>query len=1381
MDVPQDYTLLLPMKVDAFVFNGPVCDGEGPGKAKVAPITQPNYTFLQLGDRLAQHDILPHVDLHAAAPRALNARFSDIGKDKPRTNRAGVYVHWTMPRPLRSGVAVTKDDTKKDDTKKDDKKKDKGGGDEKPVDGEAPNDPSVPRYPALPNRWLVIRSLHQSPAMAATGAPAVTAWVIESDRTRSVDELDITADVEVDVSPFVTSFLAPKQKPGDISVEEQAEVFIGHSVPAADWDPKDQPGDEAKRVGLSAASSSNQLFVDCQYHCSNVFSMLDTFEYVDQDNNTQHLEKAEADYYVVGWHNNPDKDLLKPAKGDEEEKRSARLEALRIAVDRTVPKEAADAMAKWLDAPGAGRTLFHGAMYDVEWNIDALPGKRPADELAATMDKMPFAVGTTPMDAVLAYLGPRSAAGEVEKGIMALQALLKAADDGVDAQVAAEDEVQAYNFSHLDGGDHFYLPAGEGKAGQGAVGSTPSPEAQDDLRATNAVQHLLDGTRRRIKQLRWDIFSWWWKLISDVDAGQGSSPVAGKPNVYDTRDELEVLLSLACKLEALVEKNKPALPAKKGVMEAFHQRADPTLIIGGVEAGWPVDFNADTLAARLSGQTADKGAALPPTDAYVDCIGADVREAGRHLVQEFLALRDVKADPKKDDRLRPLYHDGRRPDKDADSKTNPWRDRWAGSQPWSPLYVEWEAEYAHIPYEHWELGQRDAGTKQSPAPKATYLLKDDIRHKDPTTAYPDLRYVAGRALLLPQPAFSLRVHIQRLFDTLPAAQLDGVLDGDSRRALLNKLDELALLSLPLSGLTDHLVTRYQGSHVKPMVRQPGHEPIVLQEATKVLPPPPDGGNNTKRRQIDLGLIGESSDPTPYGSLATLAGLPRGVSGFKPVTHGQLRFSKINVVDKFGQVVHAIDPALVDDPPAIYPTVGDVYAIDGVPGDGGDDANVVDPLRSSLHHSEYVQLLPAINQPARLNAHFVVPNADAASGGAKWRPATEFDEPVWGWVVVNYADRGLQFFLPNGAFYREVRSAGSTVEWLPFSGPPGPTGNVQLDALVSSLARDEDRLRAFMDMAMTALGATVPPPTAYSQFLNALVGRPLALANTGWSLELAGASLRTESSIHEQVEAELDTGLLPGDGRAQYEFAVKFGDKANNYDGLVAYFAAKDDKAPAGGGDLDLSKMYTYFHTKYKLDGKVLAPIDKNSYPKLKSYWRNPHDYVTKSPSDDLTTLARSYEGARNRELQVFGALLDPFAPISAYTGILPVRKLTLPGWTWTAALKRITAFFHAGPVLLTKNVPAFQAENRLGQDDGNALAKPTPPGHSVHLPALRTADWAWLQPYDLGSDSDPQAYMALDVTGGGVDEAPSWTPGPMTAVEGFMQLRAPIEQGKPAQ
>lgn len=77
-----------------------------------------------------------------------------------------------------------------------------------------------------------------------------------------------------------------------------------------------------------------------------------------------------------------------------------------------------------------------------------------------------------------------------------------------------------------------------------------------------------------------------------------------------------------------------------------------------------------------------------------------------------------------------------------------------------------------------------------------------------------------------------------------------------------------------------------------------------------------------------------------------------------------------------------------------------------------------------------------------------------------------------------------------------------------------------------------------------------------------------------------------------------------------------------------------------------------------------------------------------------TSLApERYEDLANVQLAVFGAIVDPFSAVHAYSGTLPVKQLTLPYWTWQCPIEKISA----GPVLVIWDVPDFDAERQLRQ------------------------------------------------------------------------------------
>jgi hypothetical protein len=96
--------------------------------------------------------------------------------------------------------------------------------------------------------------------------------------------------------------------------------------------------------------------------------------------------------------------------------------------------------------------------------------------------------------------------------------------------------------------------------------------------------------------------------------------------------------------------------------------------------------------------------------------------------------------------------------------------------------------------------------------------------------------------------------------------------------LLRDIHQLKFISAPLTGVTDHLLTRCGGSHVKPNVRRQGmdlQKSDVLQTAIDVAnlnivsnPPDPKdhAGHNENFDRDGLSLIEAESALTPYGNI-----------------------------------------------------------------------------------------------------------------------------------------------------------------------------------------------------------------------------------------------------------------------------------------------------------------------------------------------------------------------------------------------------------------------------------------------------------------------------------------------------------------------------------
>jgi hypothetical protein len=415
------------------------------------------------------------------------------------------------------------------------------------------------------------------------------------------------------------------------------------------------------------------------------------------------------------------------------------------------------------------------------------------------------------------------------------------------------------------------------------------------------------------------------------------------------------------------------------------------------------------------------------------------------------------------------------------------------------------------------------------------------------------------------------------------------------------------------------------------------------------------------------------------------------------------------------------------------------------------------------------------------------------------------------LTCSYVESALQLFLPDGTFYREIVLGGvnkDTVSpaFTPFAKDVSESIPKQLDDLVTQL-KDEDYLDAFFTMIDGAFANLPPTDDAYAQYMNSIIGKPLALVNAGFSLELGTPPLQNESTLNytpvDRTLLPLNTPVLPTGqdwnvqpvpaGTLQYSFKIKLGDDQRTYDGLVGYFKAfADDKSA-----FDISTIFTYWNDP-KFPNTTVA-ISPGNYPPLAATHVLP-DMLVDSTTPLVGTKAKTREqifAERNANISdnVFACIVDPYTAMHIYTGILPIQSLKLPEWTMESAMNNMTAFFKVGPVLVTKDVPAWN------KDMPSHILKPTDPpgevlaGSEVAVPSIGKAGWAWLQPYDepipkslagskangksgaVGSSGDkidikPPPYIAMGV--GKVDSRPRFEDSPYTVLEGYLRQTGPL-------
>jgi hypothetical protein len=1414
-------TVLVPLQLNAFVLNPKLCD---PGDSKIAPITQPNYTFLRLTDNLITADVLDHVDLHCVSPANLNSRLTDLGTGKVYPDRIGVYLHWTLPQVYRSGTAAAKGTPNA-----------AGPGDPTATQAErklqqgyprpaAPHPSSQPDYSApefrpVPNRWVIIRRIDPKSVPKNTGIPLQDAFVVESDFLTKIDSFKADDDIETKATPFINP--ADLDPHGGRIIDGQAEWFIGSNTPLSEWKPNPDP--KAYLSSLTIMTSSNQLFADYVPHNSNVFSIIDNFKFK-SGNDTVYLESATADYHVLGWHSKAADD---PFTTDA--KVEAPLHSERLAQCKMRLKDPDSGSAPtWKDSTTPTRVLCHASLYGVKYSRTALPdgpdgitnlAKRAGTRL---ITEQPIAIGVTPLDALLAYCRAHadkdaSPMSDLEHDILKIRDLLNASEnDDVDALQAAADESYEEAFTKFDGGTQWHYQL-----------STPGPKPAPppDAKAFakfNDDQDAYDGALRECQKLRWNLFAQWWKYVSGMI--EKSKKDDYKKNLDNLSSDLTKVISRITSLQKLLPnaETNPIPNVQKGARDRFYRRKDPTILFGGIQNGFEADF-ADALPVRLQDQVVSSPA--PPeagtwdgfeefakrVKSTVGLLPEDLQESGLLSMMEFYHLRP--ANPQNDrataPQTIPWFHN--EPSRQVPETRG--RDLWQDTQPWLPLFIEWEADYYHIEYDKWHL--KETGRLSHWGSKVLHHgFEGDISEANVS----DKRTVSGRVVLTPQAASTLKVSIDQIFRTTNPKDLVDVYGiGDTeKKDLTTKISALDFVSSTMTGLTSGLLTLHEGSHMKPRVRLPNQAPITIDAA--LLAAPPFTRDMMDSMDIETAL-------TPYGdSVAFETTDPP----MKLATHGQLMFTKLNIIDKFGQAICAIPP----EPhhtipkgipiPTINPCLSDPY----FPG----TINDVDPTHSDARANTvqaqsdnvacpFVQLTPSINQPARLNAHFVI--KDDKSG--QWRPCTEWEPPIWGWLVVNYADYGLQFFLADGTFYREVRVGGPTdatpqPKWLPFDAPsklgPDVQGRAvgQLDFLIAKCAGHIGYMQALFNMIQQSVDENkVHAPNSYATFPSAIIGKPLALVNTGWSLELADRENANWSTVNTAPPFPKLLGRPPNaKPKDYYRFHVKLGDGDRAFDGLVGYFNSSPTSKDPNESDLDLRKIFTYF-TGVSSSKAVVDPgddpreaITTDNFPVFDPYW-------LAAGEKGADTSARTLQ--HNEKLQVFGMIMDPFVPIHGYSAVLPNTKLQLPTWIVEEGLKNITAFFHMGPLIVPTDVPtAFDERLAIKEEYASTLiqlsekaptttpAAPVNPADPsaapaavtmiphIQIPVQAQQSWKWLQPYlfEPGVTKDPitgklqpweTRYNAFDLSpdaAAGQDaQEIRLERGPYTAVEGYLQLVKP--------
>ncbi|KAH6953576.1 hypothetical protein DER45DRAFT_635125 [Fusarium avenaceum] len=1305
----------------------------------LANVSQPSYENLLPNRFNLRHDIGESVDVQNASPWQINPRIADVVTGEVNKSKLGIYLHWCLPKTFRSGES-------------------EGG---------------TVKYSEIPDRWLVFRHVTESqPYMSA-----LEIFLVESNKIRKVHDLfDAKDDLERASSPFLDPELRP---------EEQLDTVMGMlSRLSGDWEP--DKDDKDYHCPLTVMGTGDPLFADYMPHNDAVFSLHDNL--TSSGKAPGSTESAKVSYTVCGF----------------------------FAKDVTAQSQ-------------EPMQVCWGSLYSVNYQRDQSPGLVQAAEVADRFARLqPLAIGDNVLDACIATLEGSQDIQESAVSEVLCQLKAAAALPGSTSQLdRASTSSGSFKASH--GGYHWRVKQKE----KSALGGTLEPPgASNDhvltvdqiktLRRLNEIQDYLDALHRRKRYVRHLIFCEWWKHRSLADddeplAQQRRSQAVTKAQRLLKRMEMvNTLISAAEEVIATVEK-KALLhgPFEKVEGRKFFSHADPAFVLRDIGSGWPANWDEKT--PTISDKDLESWLSTSVSDLrkWVEHVPFD-KNAGPTTTARVSEAWDVMITNKGLHKLPPSFQLSVRnmvlaftgelmtaqPGSKSPFNSLSLKELCWDGQPWRPLFIEWEAEYVHIPVGMWHLVHDDDGS----------VRYDILPGNDLSKVQLSSRSVSGRSLLQPDAQTALQGMLKMMIKAVPHAS--GT-ENEEAKWMNDFLGRLSLSFGRLDGFTDHLLTLCQGGHAIPTrikrssrFRSTLPSDIILGDEKNLdLFYGISAAGNEDASESAGGL-----DVTPYG--ARHEGLSyvksRKLSAqdeknrfFRPVTHGQVRLTNFNIIDRFGQVICAFDPRPSQGKKAFYPHIASNLLCDPKKVKDDVEPNIALPLSSdevSNGDCPWFQLGPRINQDARLHATFMA-TENTTTGTDRpsnfgLRPAADGDTAVFAWLLINFHNQSIQVYDEKCIFKGEAYLPSNPysdqpVHWeslmmtdrdyhvLPHMllNERGLQLESGLRSLVSGNTKRIKHLMSLHDLILSMSNAKflrslwesivaaqdhihTTSTEQSATFPSALVGRPIALANLGLGIELATPPMRSQAyadyaendplqdepgrdDVRDEVyEFESDSEL------GRYEFGIKLGDMLGGGDGLIGYFTPSRH---------DANEIAWAFVTDYcKRDDKssifVQHPANAPPLTVSPNYPSLLPESTALKPSLNILTEVNDYRIRKNEALlsSAVTVLMDPFLPVNIRSGILPAVSAQLNQTVIEHDLRSFSIMIRSGPTLIGArgSDPVLSEVGRVdiqivdGKDEALSRAR-----FPVHTPAATTtgAKWQWVQPVE-------DDIMAVE--GNGVEEPP---------------------------
>lgn len=757
---------------------------------------------------------------------------------KPSTYYNGVYLKWRMPEAFTHGAQDSASGTTK--------------------------------YPAVPNRWLIVRLSGPLTARQAT------AWIVESDYV-----VPLPPPPPQNASQVGSMYVGFETGSGNTPVG----IYIGRNVNVSTgtW------AEAGTSLDLTAMAPGNPAFAAYQPQNNNVFSFTDALDGVADET---------LSYQVLGWFSNSQDD---PLSGVSAEDFASQLKTF----DWTLTKDTDPTLT-------AGWTLLAGSVCGVEWQTEIIP---PGGAPTRT-SPVSIAVGNSSIEALTALVTAQASAQNTPIDAELLEAfqldLLDVLDEPDGAAVLA-DKLLASFFQRYAGGYVWQIVDAPG------VTDPPEPAELEKERAWLALleqsQQALDEGLRTLAGLQVQMYVTWWKYTSWSTDYYGSTSIDGLDDQSQLQAQLDptVAGSLAAQTAnqmAIVQKLATQVPSgdtpdqlqaaiaayatsqdlpasrqlKRAAAPTFFMRNNPIVLITGAGASGIVDdtgcslcrfpseimtgfkFGDQTISAstpgliipqpNLSGLkgapwTAALASALMDEFFFVDPANA----AAVSAVVPNSTTADVGAamsDPANSVGVYPAGAVG----------------AWT-QNPWHPLLLLWQVRYYPIGY----------GTTAQP--NWTFQNGRYVWNCSQASVGANMSF-NGLIQLSPTASFNMQSRITAFVQNNPYLPAEEAAEFSDLLDFVQTNDHWDILSQSLNGFNEQLMLGMAGVFIGP-------------QSTALITDPPLPT-----------LIGDVHGYPPGLGLIPMQGENPSDSQFQPWRSGQFEFTSLLVVDEWGQAVWAVD-------------------------------------------------------------------------------------------------------------------------------------------------------------------------------------------------------------------------------------------------------------------------------------------------------------------------------------------------------------------------------------------------------------------------------------------------------------------------------------------